>query len=1600
MEAETRFYYSPLGSCRALVAVTCSLVLLFGGCKCSDEPAEDEVPGEEISEVTYGAAGEVMRVPVEPGRPPRAAPDARVVLLMDLDSSGTFDEAEEHVAELDEDGRFEVFTERIEYEGGAPRVRAQLVAILDGHATAYRRVDLEADTRPWIDATLFEYEGMELGERTSLADGSLTITGLPEGIQKAWGRVLHPVLDAEGVSGGGQAVSGVSLSFGVVGAVRLVGAQGEAVRQLEEPVTLRMELVEETWGALSAIAPGRGIDPSDDFIDLGDDFIDPSDDFIDPSDDFYDVAASVPLFAFSESDGAWSFQAVGRLETAGGAALTYGQLQDVWSGEFDGRLFVRGDVEHFSQWGYGWPVGETCIEGVLEEVTGDDDTKQPAAGVTVTGRGVGSDERSGPVVTDSEGRFCLHARPSAGVGGGANVLRLHARLEDGDVRLGEVKVEMPEDGPVECGEEGCQDAGVFLLERPDGEEEARVEPCGIPVRVLLPGEGGLWESLRPETAAGASVKAHVPSSRMHAVKELCGAGGDVDDCLVSEADEEGEAVVTVPRGEERVEITGRLLHEAGDGGAQFYDYRGRVVLSEPVCVEGEEEEQVELELRLRRGDVERVDVWVDIEDEGGEVPAPIIGWNSVIPYEAGEEPGELSAERVTIYSGEGDEVLWEVVARDDVEGGAEPGMASPLEVRDYGDDDPVLRQPVPPGMDALTTPGMHPDAYVVVQVRGERLGVLWEGRGAEDLHAGVEVDPEEANSLKYVSGDNQTGNRGEPLTEPLRVLVEDAHGNPVEGHEVTFSLGMNPPGDDASLNPMTTHSSADGLASTQLTLGNAGGAYHVEASGAGIDGLVKFEATACDLGTGWHPDYQAECYDEVEVLCDSTGLPAENSSVEYDERVTVTWSEEDGWSVPEPCVWSCDPGYHEHEQGDAIECVECIVDGHCTPNLLCLNNTCVECIVHDDCPNEGLCYSNECIDNPCFPNPCIHGNPVVRLDIEEGTGASLEDSSGNGNDATLEGGAWTSEGKYGYALELGGAQNGFSWSYTKPQNNFTLEAWVKAESSHDIDNESTSGTTGTTGQAYLFRPGNEGSSNAGAGVSVGTNGISVYENGDDYMPALAVHEEELGTGWNHIVVTYENKIPRIYLNGSPVRTGLTSPRNNVLAPNRIGGSDYGSFAGAVDRVRVYDYTLSDEQVLQAYAKQEDCYLSASLDEYTCACDHGWDWDSSNLACIPKVYTCPAKPEEGAEWNTVSEYIQEWDHDHGDWMPPATSTHYNEEPDEQSCRYVCSPGYRFNGETCEPRTACLTGSKFENVSPLDLLHAMDICDFFDEGEEGSFGIVHGSVELGRANWSADSNEPDHRQYGIMTQFGTDSSNVPKFGDNMAVLSSGRARDASDPDATATVSYEYEHGEPPNDFVAPHGGALPLTYPSCPRGTGANDSVMLRVKLKVPEFAHAFSFDFRFFSQEYGDYTCSIYNDFFIAMLDSDWIPENGGSGIPEDKNISFDSNENYIGVNSHEFFTVCEPKFCQNSGAVYDCPDGTSPLSGTGYPASNAGATQWLTTTSPVVPGETITLRFIIWDTTDPNYDSLVLLDNFRWHGEGTAKDGPETRPSDVAAPED
>ncbi|MBL8956820.1 MAG: choice-of-anchor L domain-containing protein, partial [Myxococcaceae bacterium] len=193
------------------------------------------------------------------------------------------------------------------------------------------------------------------------------------------------------------------------------------------------------------------------------------------------------------------------------------------------------------------------------------------------------------------------------------------------------------------------------------------------------------------------------------------------------------------------------------------------------------------------------------------------------------------------------------------------------------------------------------------------------------------------------------------------------------------------------------------------------------------------------------------------------------------------------------------------------------------------------------------------------------------------------------------------------------------------------------------------------------------------------------------------------------------------------------------------------------------------------------------------------------------------------------------------------------------------------------------------------------------------------------------------------------------------------------------------------------ALPET-PACgvttTGGATANDSIMLVLKMRAPTNARAFSLTGTFFSAEYPEFVCDIFNDQFVALVTTPtptWPLPN-----PPDKNLATfrDGSLRYpVGINVAAGAGIFE--VCEAPGTNDDCDDavvsqnscsaGLTLLAGTGFEKSPTfpgcalgGATRWLQVRGNVRPGEDVTIRLAIWDVGDHNYDSTALLDAFRW----------------------
>ena len=268
------------------------------------------------------------------------------------------------------------------------------------------------------------------------------------------------------------------------------------------------------------------------------------------------------------------------------------------------------------------------------------------------------------------------------------------------------------------------------------------------------------------------------------------------------------------------------------------------------------------------------------------------------------------------------------------------------------------------------------------------------------------------------------------------------------------------------------------------------------------------------------------------------------------------------------------------------------------------------------------------------------------------------------------------------------------------------------------------------------------------------------------------------------------------------------------------------------------------------------------------------------------------------------------------------------------------------------------------SPLDAARALGLCKV-------GIGIRWGALAASyvQPNGTAASNSAG---YGLLPRFG---GNNPREGSAMLALSSGAARAPGDPGYTAPRP-GLQKG-----FTSAYVPGLPTTTRHCNAINFAQpyDGAALQLTIKVPSNADRMAFDFAYFSADWISGLCNTYNDQFAVTMKVD------GSSAPA-INLAPDELGDVMSVNS-QFMAACTcPTAPACSSGVYDvnCSLGADLLAGTGYQTGDVaghshGGTGWLTASVPVSPGSTITVTALIYDSGDGTYDSLALLDAFRFH---------------------
>jgi hypothetical protein len=297
-------------------------------------------------------------------------------------------------------------------------------------------------------------------------------------------------------------------------------------------------------------------------------------------------------------------------------------------------------------------------------------------------------------------------------------------------------------------------------------------------------------------------------------------------------------------------------------------------------------------------------------------------------------------------------------------------------------------------------------------------------------------------------------------------------------------------------------------------------------------------------------------------------------------------------------------------------------------------------------------------------------------------------------------------------------------------------------------------------------------------------------------------------------------------------------------------------------------------------------------------------------------------------------------------------------------------------------------------PLLAARAIELCQVTTETSK-QWGVIS-------ARWTTPDGvgEPGSPlMHGVLPSFG--KAFLPRGGKSVLALSSGVARAPGQTGYTRNCSDEF----PASSTQFPKGFAG--TSSTCDvddAATSVVDAVALEVELRIPTNASALSFDSAFFTDEYPAYICTPYNDFFQVIVQ----PLRMG-GTP-DGNVVFDRDNNAVSVNN-SFLGVCTPG--QHGDKKFACPLGFEPIIGTGFEdcafslvspdglgslfsrdEKYGASTGWLNTEFKVTPGEVITLRFTIWDSTDSALDSLALIDHvqFRLRDAPPPPERPMTMP--------
>src|SRR5467141_1731803 len=209
--------------------------------------------------------------------------------------------------------------------------------------------------------------------------------------------------------------------------------------------------------------------------------------------------------------------------------------------------------------------------------------------------------------------------------------------------------------------------------------------------------------------------------------------------------------------------------------------------------------------------------------------------------------------------------------------------------------------------------------------------------------------------------------------------------------------------------------------------------------------------------------------------------------------------------------------------------------------------------------------------------------PTATYGLNEGSGNTTADDSGNANMGTLSGPSWTTAGRYGYALSFNGTNayvEAANSNSLNPGTAATFSAWVNVLAANANISSVINKWSQTSDDEYLF---GLDSSNR-LTFAWQTTGGNVWGR-PSYNIVSGNAQVPLGT-WTYITVVRNGPAISFYVNGNLDATfgaaADANPFRSGIDTVRVGGQNRGAASrvlnGVIDEVRMYNQALTPTQI--------------------------------------------------------------------------------------------------------------------------------------------------------------------------------------------------------------------------------------------------------------------------------------------------------------------------------------------------------------------------------------------------------------------------------------